>query len=257
MRIVCAPLTIFMLLILPSVLFADDDVKAIEAKQRGDEKFAKKNYDKAIEDYTEAIRLNPKYWSPYYGRGVAYYWKKNYDKAIKDYTEAIRLNPKNASAYIALGDSYSQRGNYDKALSDYAEAVRLNPKDTVAQNRMTALAKKVSDIKANNANARALIEKQIIDIEAMIPGAEKRDAENARYNNQKRQEYRKAIDEAQDKVVVYLKNKEFGKAASLQTLILVNEGLLQRGEGSRDEDEADRLRQTLAVLKKQLVDLPK
>ena len=56
----------------------------------------KKEYDKAIADYTEATRLAPNEAHTYYGRGFARLNKKEYDKAIADFNEAIRLDPKNA-----------------------------------------------------------------------------------------------------------------------------------------------------------------
>ena len=61
----------------------------------------KKEYDKAIADYNEAIRLDPEgRRSPYYNRGYAWYDKKEYDKAIADYNEAIRLDPRDALALL-------------------------------------------------------------------------------------------------------------------------------------------------------------
>ena len=62
----------------------------------------KKEYDKAIADYTEAIRLDPKFVIAYYNRGVAWRKKKECDKAIADYTEAIRLDPKYAAPHNSI-----------------------------------------------------------------------------------------------------------------------------------------------------------
>jgi tetratricopeptide (TPR) repeat protein len=50
------------------------------------------------------------------------------DKAIADYTEAIRLAPKCAEAYTNRGISYYEKGEQDKAIADYTEAIRLDPK---------------------------------------------------------------------------------------------------------------------------------
>ena len=67
----------------------------------------KKDYDKAIEDYNEAIRLDPKEAEAFDGRGNAWAGKKEYDKALKDYNEAIRLDPKNATSHGDLAWLYA------------------------------------------------------------------------------------------------------------------------------------------------------
>ena len=57
-------------------------------------------YDKAIADYGEAIRLDPKYAAAYNNRGIAWSAKSEYDMAIADYGEAIRLDPGLALAVL-------------------------------------------------------------------------------------------------------------------------------------------------------------
>ena len=52
----------------------------------------RKEFDAAIADYTEAIRLNPKDEALYYNRGNAHFCKAEYDRAIDDYSEAVRLD---------------------------------------------------------------------------------------------------------------------------------------------------------------------
>jgi len=64
-----------------------------------------------------------------YNRGIAYAEKADYDRAIADYTEAIRLDPKLAEAYCSRGAAYGRgKSEYDKAIDDLTEAIRLNPK---------------------------------------------------------------------------------------------------------------------------------
>nr|MCW1970514.1 protein kinase [Anaerolineae bacterium] len=61
----------------------------------GDDFFFKRDYDRAMADYSKAIELNPNnpdYWK---SRGVSYWWKKDYDRAIADLSKAIELNPNN------------------------------------------------------------------------------------------------------------------------------------------------------------------
>ncbi len=57
---------------------------------------------------------------------------KDYDKAIADYNEAIRLDPKNAAAYTSRAFAWSQKNEYDKAIADYNEVIRLHPQDAFA-----------------------------------------------------------------------------------------------------------------------------
>jgi len=94
----------------------------------------KRDYDRAIPDYTEAIRLNPNLASAFYGRGAAYNRKGDFDHAIREDDEAIRLNPNFAYAYDARGRAYRNKGDYDHAIQDYDEAIRLNPSYALAFN---------------------------------------------------------------------------------------------------------------------------
>ena len=65
----------------------------------------KGDYDKAISEYTEAIRLNPKYVEAYNNRGYAYMGKKEYDKAIEDFEAALRIKPDYEDAQKNLEDA--------------------------------------------------------------------------------------------------------------------------------------------------------
>jgi Flp pilus assembly protein TadD len=81
--------------------------------------------DKAISDYTEAIRLRPDDADAYFLRGHAYYLKKEYDKAISDETEAIRLKPDYSAAYYTRGSAYKMQGELGRAKADLAKALEL------------------------------------------------------------------------------------------------------------------------------------
>jgi tetratricopeptide (TPR) repeat protein len=64
----------------------------------------------------------------YTSRGNAWRDKKEYDKAVADFTEAIRLDPKDARSFTARGNAWFAKKEYDKATSDFNEADRLNRK---------------------------------------------------------------------------------------------------------------------------------
>jgi tetratricopeptide (TPR) repeat protein len=88
----------------------------------------KQQYDRAIADYDEAINLDPKYAPSFNGRADAWEIKGEHDRAIADYSHAIGLDPKYDVAYSARGDAWNSKGDYDRAVADYSEAIRLDPK---------------------------------------------------------------------------------------------------------------------------------
>ena len=95
--------------------------------------------DKAIGDYDESIRIDPRQPGVYHNRGDARYARGEYDKAIADYDEAIRLSPTYALAYYDRGHAWGQKGEYDKAIGDDSEAIRLDPKYGAAYRTRGAL----------------------------------------------------------------------------------------------------------------------
>ena len=87
----------------------------------------KGDYNHAIADYSEAIRLNPNFANAFNNRGLAYAGLGDFDRAIADYSEAIRLNPNFAEAFDNRGVAYEKKGDHDHAIADFSEAIRLNP----------------------------------------------------------------------------------------------------------------------------------
>jgi len=85
----------------------------------------KDDHARAIADYDEAIRLAPDDPDAWFGRGMIYRSKGDIPRAIADWDEAIRLNPKHASAIYGRGFAYQATGEYDRAIADYDAVIRL------------------------------------------------------------------------------------------------------------------------------------
>jgi len=51
----------------------------------------------------------------------------NWQSAIADYNEVVRINPNHASAYYNRGLIRSKLGDKRGAIADYTETVRINP----------------------------------------------------------------------------------------------------------------------------------
>jgi len=94
-----------------------------------------KNYDQALSDANTAIRLNPQLALAYYARGNTYRrGTKDYDRAIADYNQAIKLDPQYANSYLNRGLSYHNKNDYDRAIVDYNQAIKLDPQSANAYN---------------------------------------------------------------------------------------------------------------------------
>lgn len=91
-----------------------------------------KDFRKAIDDYTIAIELNPDGADYYCSRGTTYVLTENYDQAIEDYKKAIKLNPDCADFYLSIGGVYHLKEDYDMAIAMYTKAIELNPNNAIA-----------------------------------------------------------------------------------------------------------------------------
>jgi tetratricopeptide (TPR) repeat protein len=133
---------------------------AKEAIETGKACLDKRDYDKAVAAFTEAINFNPRYALPYSERSRAYMGKGDIKRADSDFhvflrlhemnspdwlwgiryrsignrdagiavlTEVVRCDPALAKAYCFRGRMLKEKGDYDKAIADFAEAIRLEP----------------------------------------------------------------------------------------------------------------------------------
>jgi tetratricopeptide (TPR) repeat protein len=65
--------------------------------------------------------------NPYFERGNIYLKKKRYHKAIEQYQQALRLDPNTAIIHAALGWAYYNVGMLDAAIAEGEEVMRLEP----------------------------------------------------------------------------------------------------------------------------------
>jgi tetratricopeptide (TPR) repeat protein len=91
----------------------------------------KGDYDRAIDHFSEVIKLDPRA-STYYNRGRAYYLSYDYDRAIADFGEAIRLRPRYAAAYNNRAWTYLKAGKAAEGLPDAEWTLQLRPNDANA-----------------------------------------------------------------------------------------------------------------------------
>jgi tetratricopeptide (TPR) repeat protein len=87
-------------------------------------------YQDAILDYTQAIKINPGDVDLYQYRAMIYRYLEKYQNAIIDYTQAIKINPGDDVLYIGRAMSYEDLKQDTLAIKDYTHAINLDPENS-------------------------------------------------------------------------------------------------------------------------------
>jgi tetratricopeptide (TPR) repeat protein len=106
--------------------------KAENYVERADLYFEQKEYDRALADYEQALRVAPDNADALFGRGCTHLQRDEDDLALADFSAVIRLAPGAAEAYVYRGGVYADRKEYGPALADFNEALRLDPRSADA-----------------------------------------------------------------------------------------------------------------------------
>ena len=115
-----------------AVIQARQDVPRRLATARGVAHKFKGDFDRALEDYDQAILLNPSFANAYNNRGVIYRLKDEYDRAIRDYDQAIWLDNNIPATFYNRAIAHSEKEDYDRAVGDFDAVLRFNPKNALA-----------------------------------------------------------------------------------------------------------------------------
>ena len=90
------------------------------------------NYQEALNDYLEAVRLNPKNTVAHRGVGEMLIKLDRPHDAVRYLTVAVNLDSEYAAAYTALGVAYYNSGDWLKSYQALKTAVELAPDDRIA-----------------------------------------------------------------------------------------------------------------------------
>src|SRR5208283_3615870 len=102
--------------------------KADDFFEQGKQKFWGHDWNGAINDLNQAIKLNSQNPDAYLYRGEAERKLNKLDETILDYNRAAELDPKNARIYCVRGFVKGEKLDFDGAISDFNQAISLNPK---------------------------------------------------------------------------------------------------------------------------------
>ncbi|NXR08612.1 TOM34 protein, partial [Semnornis frantzii] len=105
--------------------------RARTLKEEGNELVKKGNHKKAVEKYSESLKLNQE-CATYTNRALCYLSLKQYKEAVQDCTEALRLDPKNIKALYRRAQALKELKDYKSSIADIKSLLKTEPKNTAA-----------------------------------------------------------------------------------------------------------------------------
>eukprot|EP00566_Odontella_aurita_P016268 CAMPEP_0113559722 /NCGR_PEP_ID=MMETSP0015_2-20120614/19050_1 /TAXON_ID=2838 /ORGANISM="Odontella" /LENGTH=274 /DNA_ID=CAMNT_0000461381 /DNA_START=8 /DNA_END=832 /DNA_ORIENTATION=- /assembly_acc=CAM_ASM_000160 len=123
-------------------------------KEEGNKAFASKEYAKAIEFYTAAIKIDPQNHVYYSNRSVSHAGLGKWDEAADDARECLKLDPTFIKGFYRLATAQMEMGKFDDAASTIRSGLRVdtdNPQLT-RQLRMVRAKKGASEKAATSAS---------------------------------------------------------------------------------------------------------
>lgn len=103
---------------------------------------ALEEYKAAARDYDKALSFDPKTGEVFVNRGNLFYLGEVYDKAVGEYTTALRLGlSKNHVAHYNRGLAYEKMKDFANAEADYRRASELMPDWSLPQQKLDRLAR--------------------------------------------------------------------------------------------------------------------
>lgn len=99
-------------------------------------------YDKAIEQWENAVSLNKNNLNAYLCLGIVYNQENMSENAIVILKRAITINPKYSTLHLALARIYEQKEMLDSAIYEYSKVMELQPDTTEILNTLGNLYEK-------------------------------------------------------------------------------------------------------------------
>ncbi|KAL2154641.1 hypothetical protein VTH82DRAFT_3317 [Thermothelomyces myriococcoides] len=112
---------------------------AEELKALGNKAIAAKNFDEAIDKFTQAIALDPNNHILYSNRSAAYASKKDWDKALSDAEKTTQLKPDWPKGWGRKGSALYGKGDLRGARDAYEQGLKLDPNNAGMKNDLESV----------------------------------------------------------------------------------------------------------------------
>jgi tetratricopeptide (TPR) repeat protein len=101
--------------------------------ERGLQKLRAKFYKGAIEDFNQALSIDPKFKEAYSAKGFAYLQLGELQQALASYNQILQLDPNSSSAYSGLALVRQRLGDFQQSLTDSQKSASLQILQTARQ----------------------------------------------------------------------------------------------------------------------------
>ena len=112
---------------------------AIAYQHRGFASANEQQFEDAIRDFSEALKINSQDPRIYEQRAAVEMKMNDYDKALADYSEAIKLKPNEVRYYLYRSYIYETKGDVKNSMADTERALKLDPGNAEAKSRKARL----------------------------------------------------------------------------------------------------------------------
>ena len=123
----------------------DNDAKALDLKNQGNEQLKIGHFLQAISFYTKALEYSSTNAIILSNRAQAYIKVENYGLAMADASAALESDPNYAKAYYRRGSAQFALGHLKDARKDFRTVCQLNPKSKDARAKLKACEKSIRE----------------------------------------------------------------------------------------------------------------
>jgi tetratricopeptide (TPR) repeat protein len=110
---------------------------------------AQKDFNGAIDDFNESIRLNPKNAVAFNNRGICFFQKGDLVRAVADFGHSIELNPRYVLAFRNRARALEKLGKYQSAIADLRVSLALDPGDRSPVDQVARIEKLIETAKGD------------------------------------------------------------------------------------------------------------
>lgn len=128
-----------------SIWFRGSDPKAADPFRKGIKFLTAELYNKALEQFRIATRIDPTFAEAFNQCALAYYCLDQWIPAIQVTRKAIALVPMHFGAFAGMGHCYTHLDDMEKAVQCYRRALRINPRMPAIANAIDQLSTKLQE----------------------------------------------------------------------------------------------------------------